>query len=109
MDLEITEGLSMRLIKEEEGGFLISAEKSETAAEECVLSLFGRFLSSNSYNRQAIREVMQRAWRMGTNLRIVDVGNNIFQFQFPTASQWDWVFDNGPWLFDNDVLLLHRW
>jgi hypothetical protein len=68
MDLEITEGLSMRLIKEEEGGFLISAEKRETAAEECVLSLFGRFLSSNSYNRQAIREVMQRAWRMGMDL-----------------------------------------
>ena len=97
MDLKILEGFKgMRLIKEEEEGFLVLAEKCENAAEECALSLFGRFLSNKSYNRCAIREVMHRAWRMGTDLRMVDVGNNIVQFQFPTASQRDWVFDNSP-------------
>ena len=110
MDLEILKGFKgMRLTKEEEEGFLVSAEKRENAAKECALSLFRRFLSNKAYNRRAIREVMLRAWRMGIDLLMVDVGNNIIQYQFPMASQQDWVFDNGPWFFDNDVLLLHRW
>ncbi|GMY22651.1 hypothetical protein FCV25MIE_17892 [Fagus crenata] len=46
----------MRLTKEEEEGFLVLAEKCENAAEECALSLFGRFLSNKSYNLRAIRE-----------------------------------------------------
>ena len=81
MDLEILKGFKgMRLTKEEGEGFLVSAEKRENAAKECALSLFRRFLSNKAYNRRAIREVMLRAWRMGIDLRMVDVGNNIIQY-----------------------------
>ena len=51
MDFELIEGLKgMRLTRDEEDGFLILEEKRETAAEDCALSLFGRFLSAKSYN-----------------------------------------------------------
>jgi hypothetical protein len=46
---------------------------------------------------------------MNSDLRVVDVGSDILQFQFPTASQRDWVFDNGLWTFENDLLLLLCW
>ena len=46
---------------------------------------------------------------MGLDLRIVDVGKNIFQFKFSSNYQMEWVERNGPWNFDNNLLLLCRW
>jgi len=46
---------------------------------------------------------------MGSNLRIVDLGKNIFQFKFSSNYQLEWVERNGPWNFDNNLLLLCRW
>ena len=110
MALELLEDFQgMILTKEKEDGIIISADKRESAAEDCALSLFGRFLTMRSFNQRAVREVLQRAWRMGSDLRIVEVGFEIYQFKFPTAGQWDWVYDNGPWTFENDILLLHQW
>ncbi|GMY19877.1 hypothetical protein FCV25MIE_15116 [Fagus crenata] len=108
--MELIEGLrGMSLTKEEENGIMISADQRETAAEDCLLSLFGRLLSKKSRNRRAVCDVLRRAWRMGPDMRIIDVGLDIFQFKFPTEAQRDWVYDNGPWTFENDILLLHRW
>ncbi|GMY20225.1 hypothetical protein FCV25MIE_15467 [Fagus crenata] len=86
-----------------------SFAQRETTSEDCLLSLFWRFLSKKSRNRRAIHEVLRRAWRMGPDLRIIDVGIDIFQFKFPTEAQRDWVYDNGSWTFENDILLLHQW
>lgn len=46
---------------------------------------------------------------MGSDLRIVDVGNSILQFKFSSKFQLDWVEKSGPWSFDNNLLLLCRW
>ena len=46
---------------------------------------------------------------MGSDLRIVEVGNNILQFKFGSLCQLEWVEKSGPWNFDNNQLLLCRW
>ena len=46
---------------------------------------------------------------MGSGLRIVEVGQNILQFNFTSMCQMEWVERNGPWNFDNNLLLLTRW
>ena len=46
---------------------------------------------------------------MGSNLRIVEVGNNLLQFKFSSRYQLKWVEKSGPWNFDNNLLLLCRW
>ena len=37
------------------------------------------------------------------------MGKGLFQFQFKLESQLTWVLDNGPWSFDNNLLVLRRW
>ena len=37
------------------------------------------------------------------------MGKNIFQFKFSSSYQLEWVERNGPWNFDNNLLLLCRW
>ena len=46
---------------------------------------------------------------MGSNMRIVEAGNNILQFKFSSKYQLEWVEKCGPWSFDNNLLLLCRW
>ena len=42
---------------------------------------------------------------MGSDLRIVEVDNGILQFKFSSQYQMEWVEKNGPWNFDNNLLL----
>ena len=46
---------------------------------------------------------------MGSDLRIVEVGNNILQFKFSSMCQLEWVEKSSPWNFDNNLLLLCHW
>ena len=46
---------------------------------------------------------------MGSDLRIIEVGNNILQFKFNSMFQLEWVEKSGPWNFDNNLLLLYQW
>ena len=46
---------------------------------------------------------------MNTELKIVEVGSNLFQFKFQTDFDLNCVLKGGPWSFDNQLLLLKRW
>ena len=37
------------------------------------------------------------------------MGNDILQFKFTSKYQMEWVEKNGPWNFENNLLLLCRW
>ncbi|KAK9987167.1 hypothetical protein SO802_032118 [Lithocarpus litseifolius] len=61
------------------------------------------------YNQRAAKELLRSVWKFGTDLRIVDVGDGLFQFKFTLESQLKWVLKNGPWSFDNHLLVLCQW
>ena len=46
---------------------------------------------------------------MGNDLKIIDVGDGLFQFKFALENQLRWVMDNGPWSFDDQLLVLRKW
>ena len=50
--------------------------------EECSLSLLGRFLTNRSFNQRAAKALLRFVWKMGSDVRIVDVGDGVFQFKF---------------------------
>ena len=81
MDQEIIEELQhLCLTKEEEEDILISTQSRDDLLEECSLSLFGRLLSDRQQNMRALKNTLRATWKMGSELRIVDVGNNTLQF-----------------------------
>lgn len=110
MDQTLIEGLQhLQLTKEEEEDITISATSRVDLIEECTLSLFGRLLADRNQNLRALKSTLRSAWKLGSDLRIIDVGSNIFQFKFCSKYQMEWVKKNGPWNFDNNLLLLYRW
>nr|POE77093.1 hypothetical protein CFP56_72610 [Quercus suber] len=46
---------------------------------------------------------------MGNDLKIVDIGEGLYRFKFSIESQIKWVLDNGPWSFENQLLVLRHW
>lgn len=106
----MVEGLhNLRLTKEEEEEITITTKSRADLLEECNLSLFGRLLTDRHQNQRALKNTLRSAWKMGSDLQIVEVGNNILQFKFNSEFQLQWVERNGPWNFENNLLLLCRW
>ena len=92
----------LRLTKDEEEDIQISTMNRSDLMEECALSLFGKLLTDRQQNQRALKNTLRAAWKMGSDLRIVDVGKNLYQFKFSSGFQLDWVERNGPWNFENN-------
>ena len=101
---------NMKLTMEEEEEVIsIFDEGRLEAIEECTLSLMGKFLTCKSFNKQAAKNTMRRAWGLEDSLRITEVGPNLFQFKFTFEFDLNRVFRGSPWTFDNQLLLLKQW
>ena len=97
------------LTSEEEEPITIRTACEDEILEEYSLSLIGKFMTTRPFNARAAKNLLRPVWKMGSNLKIVDVGEGIFQFRFSLESQLQWVWDNGPWSFENNMLVLQRW
>ncbi|KAK7825369.1 hypothetical protein CFP56_033137 [Quercus suber] len=74
MDQFVLEGLlHLKLTKEEEEDIALSTRSKSNLMEECALSLFGKLLSDRQQNQKALKSTLRTAWKMGSELRIVDV------------------------------------
>ncbi|XP_065621900.1 uncharacterized protein LOC136064275 [Quercus suber] len=110
MDQEFIDRLQNMQLTEEEGEVVhIRSTRREKTIEDCSLTLLGRFLTTRPYNQRAAKALLRTVWKLGNDLRIVDVGEGLFQFRFKLESQLTWVLNNGPWSFDNILLVLRRW
>ena len=92
MDMDqsiINEIQHLQLTKEEEESISISNTSRSDLLKECALSLFGRLLADRHQNMRALKSTLRSAWKMGPDLRIVDVGNSILQFKFNSKYQME--------------------
>ena len=84
----MVEGLSnLRLTKEEEEEISIKSRCKSDLLEECSLSLFVQLLVDRNQNLRALKNTLRMAWKMGSDLEIVEVGNGILQFKFSSEYQ----------------------
>lgn len=100
---------NMSLTAEEETDIPVQHNHRQRTLEECSLSLIGRLLTDKPYNQRAAKNLFRSVWKLGNDLKIMDVGNALFQFRFKLESQLQWVVDNGSWSFDDHLLLVRRW
>ena len=93
----------------EEGEVIeVRSKHRKQILEECSLSLLGMFLTTKPINLRATKNLLRLVWKMGSDLKMTDVGDGFIQFKFAIESQLVWVLNNGPWSFDNHLLLLRR-
>ena len=110
MDSDFINKLQSITLTEEEGEVIkVGVSQRERMLEECSLSLLGRCLTTRAFNQRADKDLLRFVWRLGSDLCIVDVGDDLFQFKFTMESQLKWVLANGPWSFEDHPLALRRW
>ena len=110
MDSEFLEHIQrMKLTVDEEQAITVRPVRRHEILEEYSLSLMGQFLTTRSINPRTAKNLLRSMWKLGDNLKIVDVDNGLLQFKFSIESQLLWVWNNGPWCFDNQLLALRRW
>ena len=74
-------------LTEEEGEVIkVGVSRRERMLEECSLSLLGRCLTTRAFNQRAAKDLLRFVWRLGSDLRNVDVGDDLFQFKFTMES-----------------------
>ncbi|XP_075640643.1 uncharacterized protein LOC142612431 [Castanea sativa] len=93
------------LTAEEKADIVVKQSHREKTLEECSLSLLGRLLTDKPYNQKAAKNLFRSVWKLRNDVKIIDVGNGVYQFHFKLESQLRWVAENGPWSFDNHLLL----
>jgi len=110
MDSDFIERLQRFNLTEEEGeAITVCSNHREKILEECSLSLIGCFNTAKPINLRAAKNLLRGIWKFGQDLKITDVGEGLIQYKLSLESQQVWVMNNGPWSFDNHLLLLWRW
>ena len=104
---DVATGLGkMKLTSYEEEVIPILDEGRLEALESCSLSLIGKFLTCKPFNKRAAKNTLRKAWGLENSLQIIEVGPNLFQFKFQSEFDMVRIIQDGPWAFDNQLLLL---
>lgn len=110
MEQEVLDNFQkLQLTKEDADDIVVTNVTRAELIEECSLSLFGCLLTNRQQNQRALKNTLKTTWNMGLDLRIVEVENNILQFNFGSLCQLEWVERSGSWNFDNNLLILCQW
>ena len=110
MDANVIDRLQqINLMSEEDEVITVRSERRDKTLEECFLNLLEEFLTPRPLNLRAAKNLLWFVWKMESDLKIIEVGDGLFQFKFALESQVSWVMNNGPWNFDNWILVLRRW
>ena len=99
----------MMLTTDEDEVMPICSVRREKVLEEFSLSLIGKFLTTKPINIRAVKNLLRSMWKLGEDLKIIEVGEGLLQFKFSMESQLMWVWNNGPCCFDNHLLALRQW
>ena len=97
MDANVIDRLQQINLMSEEGEVItVRSERRDKTLEECFLNLLEKFLTPRPLNLRAAKNLLWFVWKMESDLKIIEVGDGLFQFKFALESQVSWVMNNGP-------------
>lgn len=102
----ISEQLADLSVEEAENEDLVFDEDVEEAINKYDLCLVGRFLTEKNINTRAIKMKIADVWKPTMGINIKELESGIYLFQFCHQEDKMWVFNRGPWNFDNAMLLV---
>ena len=110
MEEELTRAFSkFELSSTELGGVDLCSEDVSEGVKDCRRSLVGRLIGTKVANYTGVKNFTNHAWGYPRNLVVTELGPNIFQFQFDVDEEREKVLMGGPWVLDNQVLVIKNW
>ncbi|KAH7851615.1 hypothetical protein Vadar_014294 [Vaccinium darrowii] len=87
----------------------ILEEDIKLSEAECRRSLIGKVVTSKTVNLHGIKNTMAPLWGYPTGFKVLEIGENLFQFGFGLEEDLLRVLAGKPWFFSNSFLILTRW
>ncbi|XP_058181318.1 uncharacterized protein LOC131299756 [Rhododendron vialii] len=100
---------SFSLTNEESKELTILGEDIKLSEAECRLSLIGKVVTTKAVNLNGLKNTMAPLWGNPSCFKVVEVGDNLFQFVFGKEDEIFRVLAGKPWFFNNSFLILSRW
>lgn len=89
----------------EENEELVFDEELEENDNRFELCLVGRFLTEKSLNVRVMKSKLADIWRPAMGINIKALTEGLYLFQFYHKDDMQWMMANGPWSFDNAILV----
>ena len=96
------------LREEDEGGIDLSGVATPTVDVDDSKSLVNRFLTDRTINFAALKDTLIPIWRPVKGIYVKELRLNLYIFQFFRDHEINRVLNDGPWSFNNNILLLKR-
>lgn len=71
--------------------------------------LLGKILSSRSFRRFTISEIIAKTWKLKTRVQIEKLKDNVFKFQFGCKEDMDSIYKGRQWSLNGAHLILKEW
>lgn len=91
----------LSLMEEEDQDVGVRTNDIHVTLERGRFCLIGKIITYERVNREAFNSTMLKIWKVDATVDIIDVGLNIFLFEFANETALQKVWDGQPWLFDN--------
>lgn len=101
LDLRIAE---LDISNEENEEWMFDEEAEETG-NRFELCLVGSFLTEKSLNVRVMKSKMADIWKPAMGINIKTLRPGLYLFQFYHKDDMMWMMNNGPWTFDNAILV----
>ncbi|XP_019189995.1 PREDICTED: uncharacterized protein At4g02000-like [Ipomoea nil] len=106
MDIrQIEERCAELTLAEEESGGMEAPEIQSDLDAAIQHKLVGRFLTDQPIKFEYMQEVLASVWRPVMGMHVESLADDMFLFQFPHPKDLQRVLDDGPWTFENSMLV----
>ncbi|XP_025635850.1 uncharacterized protein [Arachis hypogaea] len=94
---------------EDEDIIVFGKEEIEESLQICAKSLIGRILADRSFGVGTVEGAMRTIWSHPKGFKVMDLGDNLFQFFFEKEVDLVRVERGAPWLLKNYIVNIKRW
>ena len=97
------------LTDKEVNGIQLEGGEVFQGIEECKMGIIGKVVGEKNVNISGIKSFSSNLWSFAKNLRVIEIGVNMFQFILSNRYDMDRILHGRPWIFDNLPLVLLPW
>ena len=68
---------------------------------ECKMSIIGKVMGEKIAHIVGIKSFVNNMWGFAKNIKVIEIGMNMFQIVFANLHDRDRVLSGKPWIYDN--------
>lgn len=100
---------ALLMIREEDEEVLILENEDVNDLQDAnSLALVGRLATEKPFKFTVMRDTLAVVWRPGKGMQVTEIAGNLFIFQFYHEVDLKCVLEDGPWVFEQCLLVLKR-